>query len=319
MRLGAGRGGRCRRPTARTAADLLGRAQVLVRAHGVTSCRGPALATDLTLRSARWHLPAATTASPRSTRASSTWSAPRRRCTSARSRCSSAAPFFDADGRFRLDDVRALVASRLQLIPRFRKRVMAVPLGQGRPVWVDHEGFDIADHVRLTALPAPGSRRQLLALAERLMTQVLDRDRPLWELWFVEGVDRGEHVGLIHKSHHTLTDGISGVDIATVLLDFSAEPTVLDARRVGAGARARPDPPDARQRPRAAAPARPSSSAPARQLADGPREALGRVRPTSDVRSVRSSTRRSSRRACRSTRRSGAAAGSRPCGCRSTT
>jgi WS/DGAT/MGAT family acyltransferase len=139
------------------------------------------------------------------------------------------APFYDAAGRFRLDDVRALVASRLQLIPRFRKRVMPVPLGGGRPVWVDHAGFDIADHVRITALPAPGSRRQLFELAERLMTQVLARDRPLWELWFVEGVDRGEHVGLIHKSHHTLTDGISGVDIATVLLDFTREPTVLDA------------------------------------------------------------------------------------------
>ncbi len=138
------------------------------------------------------------------------------------------APFYDTDGRFRLDEVRALVASRLQLIPRFRKRVMPVPLGRGRPVWVDHDGFDIADHVRLTALPAPGNRRQLFELAERLMTQVLDRDRPLWELWFVDGVDRGEHVGLIHKSHHTLTDGISGVDIATVLLDFDREPTVLD-------------------------------------------------------------------------------------------
>ena len=81
---------------------------------------------------------------------------------------------------------------------------------------------------RLTALPAPGSRRQLFELAERLMAQVLDRSRPLWELWFVDGVDGGEHVGLIHKSHHTLTDGISGVDIATVLLDFTREPTVLD-------------------------------------------------------------------------------------------
>ena len=105
---------------------------------------------------------------------------------------------------------------------------MAVPFGRAGPIWVDHEAFDIAEHVRLTTLPAPGSRRQLLELAERLTTQVLDRDRPLWELWFVEGVDRGEHVGLIHKSHHTLTDGISGVDIATVLLDFSSEPTVLD-------------------------------------------------------------------------------------------
>ncbi len=105
---------------------------------------------------------------------------------------------------------------------------MPVPLGSGRPIWVDHDEFDIAQHVRLTALPAPGTRRQLFELAERLMTQVLARDRPLWELWFVDGVDRGEHVGLIHKSHHTLTDGISGVDIATVLLDFTREPTVLD-------------------------------------------------------------------------------------------
>jgi diacylglycerol O-acyltransferase len=136
------------------------------------------------------------------------------------------APFHDRDGRFRLDEVRALVASRLQLIPRFRKRVVPVPLG--RPVWVDDERFDIARHVRLTSLPAPGNRRQLLELAERLMAQVLDRGRPLWELWFVDGVDRGEHVGLIHKSHHTLTDGISGVDIATVLLDFARDPTVLD-------------------------------------------------------------------------------------------
>ncbi len=141
-------------------------------------------------------------------------------------------PFLDAAGRFRLDEVRALVASRLQLIPRFRKRVMPVPLGRGRPVWVDHDAFDIAaTTVRpRRRLPALGeSGRQLLELAERLMAQLLDRDRPLWELWFVEGVDRGEHVGLIHKSHHTLTDGISGVDIATVLLDFEREPTVLDA------------------------------------------------------------------------------------------
>ena len=222
-------------------------------------------------------------------------------------------PFYDARGRFRLDAVRALVASRLQLIPRFRKRVMAVPLGQGRPVWVDHEGFDIADHVRVTALPAPGTRRQLRELAERLTMQVLDRRRPLWELWFVEGVDHGEHVGLVHKSHHTLTDGISGVDIATVLLDFSAEPTVLPPDEwVAAPA---PDPTrlmldSARERL-----TRPSELVgTARHLADAPREAL-----TSGARSGRSSTPRSWRRGCRSTRRSGSVAASRPCASPSTT
>ncbi|HXY93789.1 MAG TPA: wax ester/triacylglycerol synthase family O-acyltransferase [Acidimicrobiia bacterium] len=132
--------------------------------------------------------------------------------------------FYGADGRFRLADLRALVESRLPLIPRFRRRVMNVPFGLGRPIWVDAADFDVARHVKLTSLPAPGTRRQLVALAERLMEQLLDRGQPLWELWLVEGVDRGRHVGLIHKSHHTLTDGISGIDIATALFDFSPEP-----------------------------------------------------------------------------------------------
>lgn len=138
------------------------------------------------------------------------------------------APLLDADGRFRLDDLRRLIASRMQLIPKFRQRVVPVPNGAGRPVWVDHDGFTVADHVHLTALPAPGSRRDLFALAERLMGQLLDRSRPLWEMWFVDGVDGGEHVGLIHRSHHTLTDGVSGVDLAMAVLDFGPEPVVLE-------------------------------------------------------------------------------------------
>ncbi|MBM3659540.1 MAG: wax ester/triacylglycerol synthase family O-acyltransferase [Actinobacteria bacterium] len=136
--------------------------------------------------------------------------------------------FFDERGRFRLADVRRLVSSRLHLIPRFRKRVMEVPLGLGRPVWVDDARFDVGYHVRLTALPAPGSRAQLLALFERVQAQLLDRSRPLWELWFVEGLEGGQ-VALFQKTHHALVDGISGVDVATVLFDFSPEPTVPDA------------------------------------------------------------------------------------------
>jgi WS/DGAT/MGAT family acyltransferase len=139
-------------------------------------------------------------------------------------------PFYGLDGRFRLDDVRALVASRLALLPRFRRRIMEVPYGSGRPIWVDDADFRIERHVRLTALPEPGNRRQLLELAERLSAQVLDRAHPLWEIWFVEGVDGGKRVGLVHKSHHTLTDGISGVDIATLLLDF--DPAAAPFERV---------------------------------------------------------------------------------------
>jgi WS/DGAT/MGAT family acyltransferase len=130
-------------------------------------------------------------------------------------------PFYDANGRFRLDDVRALVQTRLDLLPRFRRVVVSAPLGAGRPVWVDDPAFDVARHVRLTTLPDPGNRRQLLSLAERLLAQVLERAHPLWEMWFVEGLDGGKRVGLIHRSHHALTDGISGVDIATALLDLA--------------------------------------------------------------------------------------------------
>ena len=137
-------------------------------------------------------------------------------------------PFLDATGRFRLATARDLVASRLHLIPRFRKRLMVVPLEQGRPIWVDDPSFDIAYHVRLTALPAPGTREQLLTLCNRVQAQLLDRNRPLWELWFVEGLEGG-HVGLIQKTHHALVDGVSGVDVATVLLDFTPEPIVPDA------------------------------------------------------------------------------------------
>lgn len=138
--------------------------------------------------------------------------------------------FFDDAGRFRLAEVRRLVESRLHLIPRFRKRLMAVPFEQGRPVWVDDERFDIAYHVRLTALPHPGSREQLLALTARVQAQLLDRGRPLWELWFVEGLEGG-NVGLLQKTHHALVDGVSGVDVATVLLDFTPEPTFLQPPR----------------------------------------------------------------------------------------
>jgi len=137
-------------------------------------------------------------------------------------------PFFDERGRFRLADARHLVASRLHLIPRFRQRPMEVPFGLGRPVWVDDERFDIGYHVRLTALPAPGSRAQLLALFERVEAQLLDRSRPLWELWFVEGLEGGQ-VAVFQKTHHALVDGISGVDVATVLFDFTREPTIPDA------------------------------------------------------------------------------------------
>ncbi len=134
-----------------------------------------------------------------------------------------AGPLLDSEGRFRIEELRAAVGARLDLIPRFRQKLMTVPLDQGRPVWVDDDRFDLSYHVRLTALPTPGSEEQLKALFARLQAHLLDRRRPLWELWFVEGLV-GDRVAIIQKTHHCLIDGISGVDVATVLLDTTPEP-----------------------------------------------------------------------------------------------
>jgi WS/DGAT/MGAT family acyltransferase len=131
-------------------------------------------------------------------------------------------PFFDGEGHFRIHDVRELVLSRLPLMPRFRKKLMWVPYDQGRPIWIDDERFDITYHVRHTALPKPGSWEQLVALTTRVQETLLDRERPLWELWFVEGLEDG-HVAIVQKTHHSLIDGVSGVDVATLLLDLSPD------------------------------------------------------------------------------------------------
>jgi diacylglycerol O-acyltransferase / wax synthase len=115
------------------------------------------------------------------------------------------------------------VQSRLHLVPRYRQRLAFVPMNQGRPVWVDDPHFNLGFHVRHTALPRPGGNEELKRLASRVFSQPLDRDRPLWELWLVEGL-ADDRFALLSKTHHALVDGISGVDIATVLFDASPEP-----------------------------------------------------------------------------------------------
>ena len=115
------------------------------------------------------------------------------------------------------------VERRLHLVPRYRQRLAAVPLGQGRPKWVDDPHLNLEYHVRATALPAPGTEDQLRALAGRVFSQPLDRDKPLWELWLAEGLEGGRFA-LLAKTHHALVDGVSGVDLVTVLFDSSPEP-----------------------------------------------------------------------------------------------
>jgi diacylglycerol O-acyltransferase len=115
------------------------------------------------------------------------------------------------------------IASRLHLVPRFRQKVRSVPLAQGRPVWVDDPHLNLDYHVRHTSLPPPGTEQQLRVLAARIFSQQLDRSKPLWELWLIEGVE-GNRFAIVGKTHHAMVDGVSGVDITTVLFDVDKEP-----------------------------------------------------------------------------------------------
>jgi len=120
------------------------------------------------------------------------------------------------------------VRSRLHLVPRYRQRLATPPLDTGRPLWIDDPSFNLEFHVRHTALPAPRTEAQLMALVSRIASQPLDRTKPLWEMWMVEGLEGppeagGERFAVICKTHHSLVDGVSGVDLATVLFDLSAD------------------------------------------------------------------------------------------------
>src|SRR5918994_1549413 len=115
------------------------------------------------------------------------------------------------------------VESRLHLVPRFRQKLAFPPAELGRPFWVDDPTFNLAYHVRHSALPAPGSEEQLRNVAGRLFSQALDRSKPLWELWLVQGLER-KRFALINKTHHALVDGVAGIDITTVLFDVKPVP-----------------------------------------------------------------------------------------------
>jgi WS/DGAT/MGAT family acyltransferase len=121
------------------------------------------------------------------------------------------------------DELCAMVAAKLPLVPRYRQVVKFVPLDLGRPVWVDDPHFNLEYHVRATALASPGGDAQLRALVGRVMSQQLDRTKPLWEMWMVEGLESG-HWALMSKTHHCMVDGVSGTDLLTVVLDQEPEP-----------------------------------------------------------------------------------------------
>ena len=119
-------------------------------------------------------------------------------------------------GGIDIDSIRAFIGNRMQYTPRYRQRLEWIPV-ERHPVWVDDASFDIGYHVRHTALPRPGTEEQLRVLAASILSRSLDRSRPLWEIWVVEGLAEGGFA-LVSKVHHCMVDGIGGVDLLKVLL-----------------------------------------------------------------------------------------------------
>ena len=117
--------------------------------------------------------------------------------------------------------VRELVTERMHLLPTFRWRLALVPFGLDHPYWVDDGTFDVEYHVREAALPAPGTQRQLAELVSRLIGRQLDRARPLWELYVIQGLEDGT-VAVMTKMHHAAVDGVSGAEVMSLLLDDTA-------------------------------------------------------------------------------------------------
>jgi diacylglycerol O-acyltransferase len=133
--------------------------------------------------------------------------------------------FDPEDSGFDYDRLVALISDRIAFVPRYRQRLQQVPGRVANPVWVDDEAFDIGYHVRRSALPRPGSADQLRELVSRIVSRPLDRGRPLWEVYFVEGLADGQ-VALLYKTHQALVDGVDTVDLGQVLLDRDDEPKV---------------------------------------------------------------------------------------------
>jgi diacylglycerol O-acyltransferase len=132
-----------------------------------------------------------------------------------------AGPLAKPDGGIDVDRLRKMIESVLHMIPRYRQKLQYIPLTD-QPVWVDDDRFNIDYHVRHTALPRPGNTAQLKALSARIMQQHLDRRRPLWEMWVVEGLENGGFA-VISKVHHCMIDGVSGVDIMNILMNPTEE------------------------------------------------------------------------------------------------
>ncbi|HEV2891681.1 MAG TPA: wax ester/triacylglycerol synthase family O-acyltransferase [Frankiaceae bacterium] len=124
---------------------------------------------------------------------------------------------------FDYDRLVQIISERIATVPRFRQKVRWVPGRLGNPVWVDDSEFDVTYHVRRSALPKPGTEEQLKELTARVQSRPLDRSRPLWEIYLVEGLADGR-IAIVTKTHHAMVDGVAAVDVGAVILDLTREP-----------------------------------------------------------------------------------------------
>ena len=129
------------------------------------------------------------------------------------------------DGGYSFERVKQLVANRLHLLAPFRWRLVEVPFGLHHPIWIEDPDFDLDNHIRPVTLPAPGDDQALAELAGEFMSRRLDRSRPLWEMWFVDGLAGGK-VAILSKTHHAAIDGVSGAELTANLLDVSPETVI---------------------------------------------------------------------------------------------
>ncbi len=130
-----------------------------------------------------------------------------------------AGPLLDSAGHLKLSELRGHIEGRLRSVPRFRQKLLKVPFDQGRPVWVDDQSFDIANHVRTSQLPSPGGPQELRAFMATLLEVPLDRSRPLWEIWFVGGVE-GDRIAVVPKVNHVMADGMAVLESTFSILDL---------------------------------------------------------------------------------------------------
>ena len=133
----------------------------------------------------------------------------------------------DVPEGYSFEKVKEMVANRLPLLPPFRRRLVTIPFQLHHPLWIEDPDFDINNHVRRAALPSPGGARELAEFAADVMGRPLDRSRPLWEMYVVEGLEGG-YIGTVTKTHHAAIDGVSGAELTANLLDLSPETMWLD-------------------------------------------------------------------------------------------